>query len=438
VRKANVPLVALLFLLTTPLWAQRSITYSTYLGGPNAQESINHITVDSAGNAYVTFEDYEDTGPSQDFVVGKISPAGATGYTTVLGTFHSEEGASAVTVDSAGNAYVTGWAYSYSKDHPRFPTLNALQPEPAGGVDAVLVKLDPNGKVLFSTYLGGSGDDYGRAIALDAAGNIYIAGTTSSPNFPTRSPYQARRVPGGQLGTDVFLTEIDATGSTILYSTYLGGDDDDSVASIAIDSAGNIYLAGSTRSSSFAGTVNLRKSVWNGYAVKFNPTGTSLTHSLAWSDPHQDHQVMGAALDRNGNFYVAEQSIVRKVNSGGDGFVFAKNIPAHVTALAVDQQGNAYAAGRTGNDLCVFKIPSDGSDPLFLTSLNGTEREHGGPRQAPGVSAGNAVAVTAAGKVYVGGYSESFNFPTTNGSTRSPSTAASTQDAILFILEPTP
>jgi hypothetical protein len=437
VRKANVLLVAF-SVLTTPLWAQRSITYSTYLGGSNAQESINYITVDSAGNAYVTLEDYEDTGPSHDFVVGKISPAGATGYTTVLGTFHSEEGATAVAVDSAGNAYVTGWAYSYPKNHPRFPTLNALQPEPAGGVDAVVVKLDPKGKVLFSTYLGGSGDDYGRAIALDAAGNIYIAGTTASPNFPKRSPYQAQLVPGGQLGTDVFLTEIDPTGSTILYSTYLGGDDDDSVASIAIDSAGNIYLAGSTRSSSFGGRFNLRKSGWNGYAVKFNPTGTSLIQSLAWSDPHQDHQVMGAGLDHNGNLYVAEQGMVRKVNSGGDGFVYAKNIPAHVAALAVDQQGNAYATGRTGNDLSVFKIPSDGSDLLSVTSLNGTEREHGGPLQLPGVSAGNAVAVTPAGKVYVGGYSESYNFPTTNGSTRSPSTAASTQDAILFILEPTP
>src|SRR5262249_12369951 len=118
-----------------PLIIDPVVSYSTYIGGPGAQESINDIKVDAAGNAYVTFDDFDDSGPSHDFVISKISPTGGSGYTTVLGDFHSEEGATAVAVDASGNAYVTGWAYSHSSDHPRFPSLNALQPQPAGGVD---------------------------------------------------------------------------------------------------------------------------------------------------------------------------------------------------------------------------------------------------------------------------------------------------------------
>src|SRR5262249_32741163 len=269
--------------LMTPMWAQqpsvRAVSYSTYIGGPGAQESVHDIKVDSAGNAYVTYDDYEDTGPSYDFVVSKISPTGGRGYTTVLGHFHSGESATAITLDAAGNAYVTGWAYSYSGDHPRFPSINALQPEPAGGVDAVLVKLDPQGHVVFSTYLGGAGDDYGLGITLDSSGNIYVAGTTSSNDFPIRNPYQALHVPGGTSGSDVFVTKINPSGSAILYSTYLGGDDDDSVASIGVDAVGSIYLAGSTRSSSFAGRAIVHGASplglsWSGYAVKMNPAGT--------------------------------------------------------------------------------------------------------------------------------------------------------------------
>lgn len=453
-------------LTVSPVLAQR-LSYSTYLGGPNGQESINNIKVDSSGNAYVTFYDYNDTGPSHDFVISKISPNGATGYTTVLGNFHSEEGAAAVAVDGSGNAYITGWAYSYPQGHPRFPSVDALQPEPSGGVDAVVVKLDPQGKVVFSTYLGGSGDDYGRDIALDASGNIYVTGTTSSPDFPTRSAFQAQRVPGGKSGNDVFLTEIDAAGSRILYSTYLGGNDDDSVTSVAIDSSGNIYLAGSTRSLSFAGH-NLQRSAagckdsigkgpgtaspcWNGYAVKFNQAGTSLIYSHLWSDEHQDHVITAAALDRSGNLWVAEQRAVRKLSAAGDAFAYSKNTSAVISGIAVDSQGNAYLTGCTSSfpssqnrslttsgchDLYVSKVAPETGAFLYETSLNGTMREPGDHAATFGASSGSAITVTASGAVYVGGYSESYNFPTTNRSVRSSSTATSTQDAVFFVLEP--
>jgi hypothetical protein len=428
-----------------PLIIDPVVSYSTYLGGPGAQESVNDIKVDAAGNAYVTYDDYDDTGPSHDFVVNKISPAGGPGYTTVLGHFHSEESATAIQVDASGNAYITGWAYSYPSDHPRFPTLNALQPGPAGGVDAVLVKLDPQGQVVFSTYLGGSGNDYGRDITLDSAGNIYVAGTTSSSDFPIRNPFQALRVPGGASDSDAFVTKINPSGSAILYSTYLGGDDDDSVASIAVDSGGGIYLAGSTRSSSFAGRSIVRGSSpfglnWSGYAVRFDPSGTSLDYSFVWSDVREDHLVKHAALDSAGNLYIAESDFVRKLNVSGTAFVYMKNIPAGVSSVAVDPQGNAYAVGRTSdpgsNRAYVAKIRPDGAAFAFEEPLNGTIRNPSDPDGGAGSSVGTAIAVAPSGAVYVGGYSESFNFPTTNGSTRSRTTPASTQDAILFIIQP--
>src|SRR5262245_24398921 len=435
-----------------PLIIDPVVSFSTYLGGPGAQESVNDIKADAAGNAYVTYDDYDDTGPSHDFVVNKISPTGGAGYVTVLGHFHSEESATAIHVDASGNAYVTGWAYSYPSDHPQFPTLNALQPGPAGGVDAVLVKLDPQGQVVFSTYLGGSGNDYGRDITLDSAGNIYVVGTTSSNDFPIRNPFQALRVPGGASDSDVFVTKINPSGSAILYSTYLGGDDDDSVASIAVDAADCIYLAGSTRSSSFGGRTIVRGSSplglnWNGYAVKFDPAGTSLEYSFVWSDPRKDHLVKHAALDNAGNLYIAESGAVRKLNASGKALVYMKDIPARVSSVAIDSHGNAYAAGSTSMDAqnssnpgnsraYVAKIPPDGSDFAFVTALNGTIRTPSDPDDGAGSTVATAIAVAPSGAVYLGGYSESFNFPTTNGSTRSRSTPASTQDAILFIIQP--
>jgi hypothetical protein len=433
-----------------PLIIDPTVSYSTYLGGPGAQESINDIKVDSAGNAYVTYYDYDDTGPSHDFVVSKINPTSGSGYTTVLGHFHSEESATAITVDASGNAYVTGWAYSYPDGHPRFPTLNALQPEPGGGVDAVLVKLDPQGQVVFSTYLGGSGDDYGRDITVDSSGYIYVAGTTSSEDFPIRNPYQALRVPGGASGSDVFVTKINSSGSAILYSTYLGGTDDDSVASIAVDGGGGIYLAGSTRSPAFANRTIVPGSNptglnWSGYAVKFNPAGNALVYSFVWSDVGEDHLVVHAALDAAGNLYIAESGFVRKLNASGNAFVYLKNIPAGVSSVTVDSQGNAYATGTSpaqessrsrGHDMYVAKIRQDGGGFSFETSLHGTSRNPGDPDADAQSTVGTAIAVTGSGAVYIGGYSESLNFPTTNGSTRSRWTPASSQDAILFVIQP--
>jgi beta-propeller repeat-containing protein len=164
-------------------------------------------------------------------------------YSTFLGG-NAGDSASAIAVDVTGSAYVTG--LTTSTDFPT--TAGSLRPTKVAQEDAFVVKLDPTGTTtVYSTYLGGFDDDAATSIAVDAAGNAYVAGSTFAPNFPTVNPLQA--VSGGK--GDGFLAKLNPTGSALLYSTYLGGSDDDAVAGIALDASGLIYLMGVTKSSNF-------------------------------------------------------------------------------------------------------------------------------------------------------------------------------------------
>ncbi|MCX6625225.1 MAG: SBBP repeat-containing protein, partial [Acidobacteria bacterium] len=150
----------------------------------------------------------------------------------------------ATAMDAQGNVYIFGSAGS-----PDFPTTtNAVQPASGGGTDLFVLKLNKNGDVLFSTYLGGSGTEGAGGIQLDKDGNIYLTGSTSSLNFPV-SADALQRTSGG--ATDSYLVKLDPTGSRILYSSYLGGSANEVGNAVALDTAGNVYLAGWTSSSNF-------------------------------------------------------------------------------------------------------------------------------------------------------------------------------------------
>jgi hypothetical protein len=236
-----------------------SLVYSTTLGG--SQHEFGHdIAVDAAGSAYITgytgSTDFPTTpgafqpahgGGSEDVFVVKLSPAGSSlAYSTFLGgtgldAFGPAEGANGITVDAAGNAYVAGWTASTD-----FPIVNAAQPVYGGGdADAFVAKLNPSGSALvYCTYLGGSGPDFGGGIGVDALGHVHTTGRAHSADFPTVNAVQATFAGDA----DVFVTKLSPAGSVLVYSTYLGGVDTDSGHDLCLDSAGSAYITGSAGS----------------------------------------------------------------------------------------------------------------------------------------------------------------------------------------------
>jgi hypothetical protein len=193
--------------------------------------------------------------------VTKLNPTGsALLYSTYLGGSNEELGWG-LAVDSAGNAYVTGWTYSSDFS----TTLGAVQPAFGGVSDTFVTKLNPAGSaLLYSTYLGGSGEDGGFGLAVDNAGNVYIAGKAASPNFPTTPGAVQPTFGGGPF--DAFVTKLNPAGSALLHSTYLGSGRDDDGFGLAVDSTGNVYVTGMTESHDFPTTPGAVQLIHGGYA----------------------------------------------------------------------------------------------------------------------------------------------------------------------------
>jgi hypothetical protein len=246
---------------TLPLIIDPTLVYSTYLGGSNFDSGIG-IAVDSQGNAYVTgvtaSTNFPTKNPFQatsggggDAFVTKLNATGdGLVYSTYLGGNSFDQGSS-IAVDSSGNAYVTGGTSSTN-----FPTKNPLQATNRGGdffdADAFVTKLNATGDALvYSTYLGGSSDDGGSDIAVDSQGNAYITGGTGSSDFPTKNPFQATSGGGGRFSGGAFVTKLNATGDALVYSTFFGASDGNSGIGIAVDTQGNAYITGDTRSTNF-------------------------------------------------------------------------------------------------------------------------------------------------------------------------------------------
>jgi len=249
---------------TRPLVIDPVLSYSTYLGGSSGYYPATHgyaIAVDSAGNAYVTgytqsdnfptvnpFQaNYHGYGATGDAFVAKLNAAGsALVYSTYLGGNNLDVGYG-IAVDSSGNAYVTGETGSTD-----FPTLNPIQAINHGLYgNAFVAKLNASGSALvYATYLGGSYSDIAYSIAVDSSENAYVTGQAASPDFPTANPLRATK--SGY--SDAFVAKLNAAGSALVYSTYLGGGSDNGYA-IAVDPSGNAYVTGFTASADFP-TVN--------------------------------------------------------------------------------------------------------------------------------------------------------------------------------------
>lgn len=302
-------------------------------------------------------------------------------YSTFLGGSNIEE-AFDVKVDATGAAYITGYTASAG-----FPTANAISASPRGGTDIVVAKLNPADTALvYSTYLGGGGDDYGLAIAIDGTGAAYVAGRTASGfDFPLVSPAQA--VHGGG-AADAFVVKLSPSGSAVAYSTFLGGSGDESATGIALDGAGNMYVAGTTTSTNFPIAQALQatnRGEEDAFVARLSPAG-ALVYATYLGGSAEDYGA-DVDVDPSGN------AVVVGTTESGD----------FPTAQPLQGSSRGYS------DAFVTRLSPSGSALLYSTYLGGTANDKGYGYAREGAS---AVAVDASGNAYLTGLTESSDFPT--------------------------
>ncbi|HLV01294.1 MAG TPA: SBBP repeat-containing protein, partial [Acidobacteriota bacterium] len=288
-----------------------SLVYSTFLGG-SGEDVATSVTATGGQELIVTGYTRSSNFPVQnalefefqgivDVFITKINPSGsAPAFSTYLGGARDDLGRQ-VLVDSQGNILVAGTTRSTD-----FPLEAAYQSTAAGSDDSFLVKLDGSGQLLFSTYLGGNSSDLLRAAALGSDDSVYLVGETTSTSYPVKFPLQSRRAGG----TDCFISRISSSGAELLYSTYLGGSNNDSCRSVVVDSQQNIYLAGGTFSIDFpeAGNMAVKQGGLDALLAKLDPEGATLLfstlfggssgeliHTLAITD--EGGIVVGGAVD---------------------------------------------------------------------------------------------------------------------------------------------
>ena len=383
--------------------AGTALVYSTYVGADGSSQA-NGIAVDSAGDAYITGFTTSDifptttgafqTEPGSDATnafAAKLNPTGSSlVYSTYLGgSEYASLGGSqsnqgnAIAVDSSGDAYVTG--ATTSTDFPT--TSGAFQTDDDDG-GAFVAKLNANGSALvYSTCLGGV-EDSGNGIAVDAAGEAYVTGTTSLNDFPTTAgAFQTVR--DGSY-SDAFVTKLNAAGSALIYSTYLGGNNQDEGDGIAVDSSGNAYITGGTGSTDFPITAGALQTV-NGdndaFVTKLNADGTALVYSTYLGGNSYD-QGNGIAVDSAGNAFIT-------------GSATSSNFPT--TADAV--QSNLFE----NSDAFVSELNADGTALEYSTYLGGADNE-----DDDNFDSGQAIAMDSAGNTYVAGHASPGNFPIQN------------------------
>ncbi|MEK7183945.1 MAG: SBBP repeat-containing protein, partial [Patescibacteria group bacterium] len=426
-----------------------SLIYSTYLGGSGSDVGFA-ITVDPSGNAYVTGQtdstDFPISSPYQGANAGTndafISKLNATGsalvYSTYLGGTSTDYG-TGIAADTSGNAYVTG--YTDSSD---FPTSSPYQASYGGLIDSFVTKLSADGSVLtYSTYLGGTTwSDIATGIVIDASGNAYVAGYTGSSDFPTVSAYQGS-FGGGS--SDAFVVQFNASGSTLLYATYLGGSANDSGRSLAVDAGSLIYLTGTTDSTDFPTNSPYQGSVGgltdafivslasNGsspvYATYLGGSGNDLGYgiavdssSTAYVTGHTDSTDFPTSSPYQGSNNGADDVFVTAIDSTGATLPYSTYLGGSGTdmgrGIAVNASGNAYVTGETNssdfptsnayqstiggsNDAFITKVSPSGSALTYSTYLGGTSNDQGA-----------GIALHASGDAYVAGYTDSTDFPT--------------------------
>lgn len=363
------------------------LTYTFFGGSKN--DSATGLAVDSAGNLYLCgttessdFPIFNSVGSallgaSDAFVVKLTPPGDQFFYSSLIGGSGTESGVS-IAGDSAGNAYITGRTSSQD-----FPIVGAIQPVYGGGdSDAFVAKLAPDGKTLtYSSLLGGSGTEnlIGRTgISVDASGNAYVTGDTQSTDFPAKNALRPAKN-GAASTSDGFVAKINPGGSDFIYSTYFGGSDDDSCLAIANDQAGNAYVTGRTKSTSFTGSTSTRPSTatTDALVAKLNAAGSAISYLTFLGGNNGDESGNAIAVDSSGNAVVA--------GTAGEGSPTVNSIQSF---------------SRGGGDAFVAKLGPSGA-VTFSTYLGGSNED-----------TALAVGLDGDGVIYITGFTDSTDFPT--------------------------
>ena len=398
------------------------LAYAAFLGG-SEQEIGWALAVDASGNAYAAGRTHSwdfpvtpgafDTslGGGMDAYVAKLSPDGSRiVWATFLGGSEDDQ-ASAIHVDGAGNVYVLGTTRA-----PDFPlSAGAFDTTLNGRYDPFVAKLSADGsRLLWATLLGGAENENSRELVVDAAGAVFVTGTTDSPDFPT-TPGAFDRTCGtdgtcddnGPRFEDAFVTKIAPDGRSLVWSTFLGGELQDQTFSIALDPSGFPVVAGWTQSAQFpvtGGAIQIgRSGPMDAFVAKLQPDG----RGLAWST-----YLGGSALDGAGNAVIGPGGAIM-VGGGTNSTDFPTSPGAYQTAFA----GGPWEA-------FVAQLTGDGQSIEWATYLGGSGSE------------GGLVAVSASGAVHVAGFTESTGFPVT-ADAFDPTYNGGVDDVFLAELSPT-
>jgi hypothetical protein len=456
---------------TLPLVLDPAIlVYCGYVGG-TSYDTGEGIAVDALGNVYVTgsTNSNETTFPvtggpdlshngSSDIFVAKVNAAGtALVYCGYIGGSSSESGMG-IAVDSAGNAYLTGFTGS---SEATFPVTVGPDLTHYSGNDCFVAKVNAAGTALvYCGYIGGWMEDFGYGIAVDGSGNAYVAGQTESNE--TTLPFPVTVGPdltfNGAFGdADGFVAKVNAAGTALLYCGYIGGSSRESCSEIAVDGSGNAYITGWTYSTeaTFPVTVgpdlsyNGSNSFQEAFVAKVNAAGTALDYCgyIGSGGPGS-----GIAVDASGSAYVTgttyanqttfpvsvgpdltynggNDAFIAKLNASGTAFVYCGYIGGssddYGLGIAVDAAGNAYVAGETLSTEATFPVKAgpdltyNGGDDAFIAKVNsaGTALTYCGYIGGSGEDKCRSVAVDGAGNALVTGYtgSSQATFPVTIG-----------------------
>ena len=393
------------------------IEYSSYLGGSGG-DSVSSIAVDGSGNAYLTgggnSSDFPrvhqisgacrggcGNGSSNDAFVTKINAAGnALVYSSLIGGSGDEDdgGFAGIAVDSSGNAYITG--NTVSTDFPRVSQIPGAclgSCGTASAQDVFVTKINPSGTALvYSSYVGSSGTDIGFGIAVDRLDNAYLTGLTLSSDFP-----RVHQIAGAcngdcsnSLNYDVYVTKINAAGTALVYSSYIGGSDQDYGRGIAVDSSGNAYLAGRASSTDFPVISQIPdacpQNSCSAFVTKINAAGSALVYSSRFGGSSGAGQAHAIAVDDSGSAYVTGETL-------------SSDFP-RVNPIMAACRGTCGSG--TNLDGFVIKVNATGSALVYSSYLGGSGDDNGGS-----FVCNSSIAVDSLQNAYLSGCTRSFDFP---------------------------